>query len=60
MYFHFLVLFLAMMSLKGYFAKEYAVPEISSSSRSTAAVPCTSDSDPIIIETVTVPPESWC
>ena len=42
-----------MTSLKDYFAKEYDVPEISSLSRSTAAVPCTSDSDPIIIETVT-------
>ena len=44
-----------MTSLKDYFAKEYAVPEISSSSRSTATASCTFDSDPIIIETVTVP-----
>ena len=55
-----------MTSLKDCFAKKSAVPETSSSSRcrSTAAVPCTSDSDPIIIETVTVPPgagaESRC
>ena len=41
-----------MTSLKDYFAKKYVVPaEISSSSRcrSTAAVPCISDYDPIII-----------